>query len=260
MPKFRPVNLPFATTIDELRVGIQQQLNQHIVPQLAGSSQRNEDMDLGGNRITSVAAPVAAGDAVPKSYVDRAVAAVQTTARSVRTFLGAAFNPPSDGGASLGSTTLRWLYAFIKSGLNVGGASTPRYLSEFLGTVTPQIHISDHDADDGGWFTSLHGVATYVIHGAIFNSTIGWIAKETSATLIAAVAGGGIQITHNSGLTPGVQFSPTTVFQTDGSGKLTTYNSSATLANGTVTIPKITTSTGSITFVNGVATAFVNPT
>lgn len=167
------------------------------------------------------------------------------------------FDPVTDGGASLGSTVLRWLNLFVKSGVNIGGASAPRYLAEILGTGAAPLHISDHDADDGTWILSLHGVGTYFLSGASYNGA-NFVAKETAATLLVLADGGGIQVFHDSSLTPGFTYTPTLRLAVDGTGKLTTYAGSATLANGTMLIPAVT-SAGSIVFVNGVAQSFVSP-
>lgn len=153
----------------------------------------------------------------------------------------ASFTPSGDAGASLGSTADRFANAFIKSGFNLGGASAPRYLAEILSTaVTGQLHISDHDSDDGCWIMGVHNNALFLSAGAYYNGT-NWVAKETSAIVITLSAGGGILISGNSGLVVGNTFTPTSLIQTNSAGSITLVN--AITASGTVQAPTVNATT-----------------
>lgn len=182
------------------------------------------------------------------------------------------FNPVADGGASLGTTALRFLNAFIKSGLNIGGASTINYPVEILNFINAQLHLSDQDADTGMWVwgsTAQGGI--FISYGA-FKNGANWIAKATSSAIMV-VAPSGLAFYVNTGLTINVSFAPTLVFQFDAGGNVvkcgtlaaTTINATVGFqANGTAGITgtmniPAATSAGSIVIKEGIITAFTNP-
>jgi hypothetical protein len=243
MPKIQPIVIPPAATVEDLRQSTVKQMNT-LARTVAQSSNRTEDMDLGNNRITSVGNPVNAADAVNLSTLERAIKNVHGATTAVKTFFGSAFNPPSDGGASLGTTALRWLNLFVKSGLNVGGGSAPNYLIEALGASGSQIHFNSADTDAGGWLMSLTPNDTYLMNGVAYNG-VAFVAKATTAAIIELGGGGALKFYANSGLTAGVTYSPTLRFQIDASGNITTV--AAITASGNIN------TTGGVYEANGTA-------
>lgn len=182
------------------------------------------------------------------------------------------FAPVTDGGASLGALALRFLNAFIKSGLNVGGASAINYPVEILNFTNAQLHLSDQDADTGMWVwgsTAQGGI--FISYGA-FKNGANWIAKATSASILV-VGPAGLAFYVNTGLTINVSFAPTLVFQFDAGGNVvkcgtlaattinatTAYQANGTAGfTGTITIPAATTP-GTITVKQGLITAKTDP-
>lgn len=108
----------------------------------------------------------------------------------------------------------------IGSGANAS-ASYP--LDVRWGSSQSQIHLTDHDADDGCWILgqSTAGTVLAFSKGAYFNGT-NWIAKETQTSIIyiSSNAAQALLMFHDTGLTVGNSFSPTEVARFDGTGRL----------------------------------------
>lgn len=100
-------------------------------------------------------------------------------------------------------------------------ASLPTYIEDVRSSsIQSQVHITDHDSDDGGWLMGFHGNGLYCIAGAYYNGT-NWIAKETSASFIQVVnSGNALDVYRDSGLTVGNSFTPTLRVRIDGSGNI----------------------------------------
>lgn len=101
------------------------------------------------------------------------------------------------------------------------GASPPAYIQDVRGGTAGagQVHVTDHDADDGGYGIGVHGSAYYHAMGAYFNGT-NWIAKETTASIIRIDSTQTTIFYHDTGLTPGNTFTPTERARFDASGNL----------------------------------------
>lgn len=154
------------------------------------------------------------------------------------------FKPSADGTISLGSTALRFLNAFVKSGLNVGGASAPRYLAEFLGGSVAQIHLASADTDNGGWLQAVAAGSIFFSLGA-FSNGVNWTAKSANAAIFGVADNGNLSFFYDTTLniTPGIggTYNPTLRFRVDASGNITTV--AAITATGTVTAPTVNATT-----------------
>lgn len=115
----------------------------------------------------------------------------------------------------------------IGSGANAS-ASYP--LDVRWGSPQSQIHLTDHDADDGCWILgqSQAGTVLAFSKGAYFNGT-NWIAKEAEATLLYVSSNSinSIVVYNNTGLTLGNSFTPTEAARFDGSGNLSLLGAGA---------------------------------
>jgi hypothetical protein len=102
------------------------------------------------------------------------------------------------------------------------GASPPAYVADIRSNSVSQIHLTDHDADDGGWLMALHGASIYYMAGCYYDG-INFIAKETQAAILfvsGVIGAGALRFYVNSGLTVGNSFSLTERMRFDGSGNL----------------------------------------
>ena len=136
------------------------------------------------------------------------------------------YTPTSDGGVNLGSTALRFADVFVKTGINVGGTSTPAYPVEARGPASTQLHVTDHDADDAGYIMGLHGNALFLMMGCSYNGAA-FVAKETAASVIS-IGNSSIVVYVNTGLTVGNTFSLTQVASISSAGSLNLATVNAT--------------------------------
>lgn len=135
--------------------------------------------------------------------------------------VGATFTPTQVYSINLANGKAR-LFSGGTAAFSIGAYAGPAYALDVRNTAA---HFSDHDADDGGWLSEIHGTGLFLSHGAYYNGSQ-WIAKETIAITIALRVGAtnGVFINMDAGLTVGASFTPTLIYSVNPLGQITIPN------------------------------------
>lgn len=136
-------------------------------------------------------------------------------------------------------------------GIGLGATSSPSYLVDVRGVASVgQVHITDHDADDGVYIHGLHaGGGAHWTLGAFFNGT-NWVAKEATALIVTLDISLGFLFRYDTGLTIGNTYTPTFRGRLDINGNLAALL--ATAPNVAVDTPgAIATRFFGVTLANG---------
>jgi hypothetical protein len=198
MPRINPISIPPVSTVEDLRQATVKQVNA-LARTIAQSSTRTEDMDMGQNRITSVATPVAAGDAATKSYVDRALDALRSVGGAVKSAIQSILQVGAGWIIGLNGAAMYLTYgAFSPDGITwtakqanpviislPGGAGNTLIVYKDTGltpgnTYTPTARFQ---VDGSGNITTVGNItSTGTTQAATFNATSAYQANGTAGT------------------------------------------------------------------------------